>query len=84
MKKGIEKYGKPNRNTSKTTSGFIIIAPIESDKNSSIYHSEFTTHISRTCYKHLFRKDPATRMRVRKRGGNISILPYSHTKLRSL
>lgn len=60
MKKGIEKYGKPNRNTSKNTSGFIIIAPIESDKNSSIYHSEFTTHISRTCYKDLFRKDPAT------------------------
>ena len=25
--RGIEKYGKPNRNTSKTTSGFIIIGP---------------------------------------------------------
>jgi len=32
-------------------------APIERDKNSSISHSEFITHISRTCYKHLFRKD---------------------------
>lgn len=87
MKKGIEKYGKPNRNTSKTTSGFRIIVPIESDKNSSIYHSEFTTHISRTCYKHLFRKDPATHKIMdacKKYGGNIYILPYSYTKLRNL